>query len=401
MTSVKIKLNTQRITKKGYPIVIQIIHNRRKKLIPTNFHVADNEFDNHSSVVVTKSRSTKVRAWVDQTNYTLKQITLKLETAIEALNQINDTYSINDIINSYNTYENKRYFKTYAYTLISEFKKHNNHGTAIAYKSMIGKLQAFRGNDQLMLQDINNKMVCGFEQYLQKEGLKTNTVNFHIRILKAIYNRAIYEGIITDNNNPFRGIVLKASRTPKRAVTKGVIRQIIELDLSQSAHLAQARDIFLFSFYSRGMPFVDCAFLTNANIRGNFIEYSRHKTGQSLQVELNPQLRDILNKYCNQSPYLLPILSDQNPKPLYNQYLNALRNHNKRLQCIGDILGISLSSYVSRHSWATIAKHSGIPLSVISEGLGHASEKTTYSYLSSFETSVLSRANDIVVNLTE
>lgn len=400
MTSVKIKLNTQRITKKGYPIVIQIIHNRRKKTISTNYHVAEEEFDNNLSIVKSKSRSPKRRAQILSINLDLQQMQQRIEKAIKSLKSNYDTYSIFDILNNYTITENCKYFSTYCCTLISELKKQGNQSTAISYGSMMGKLQSFRGNHLLLLDEIDNKVVCDFERYLQNQGLKTNTINFHIRILKAIYNRAVAQGIIAESGNPFRGITLRTAKTPKRAINKDILRKIVNLDLSHEPHLDEARDIFLFSFYTRGMPFVDCAFLSGANIRGNLIEYSRQKTGQVLQIELNAQLTKLLSKYKNSSShYILPILDPQSSISPYTQYRNALRKHNKRLHAIGQMVGVPLSSYVSRHSWATIAKHSGIPLSVISEGLGHTSEKTTYSYLSSFETSVLSKANDIVVNL--
>lgn len=273
------------------------------------------------------------------------------------------------------------------------------NGTAMAYQAVLKKIKSFYNGKHLILDNINNQMVMDFKVFLKEENHKKNTINFYMRIFRAIYNKAMNDGYIETGTNPFRNITFHTEVTPKRAITKAQLRQIVEIDLSDEPHLECARDIFLFSFFTRGMPFVDCAYLKKTDIRKDTIEYSRRKTDQKLSIEISPQIESIVNKYTHINNYVLPILDNNDPRSDYEQYRNALRKHNIRLQIIGDRLGIKLSSYVTRHSWATIAKNKGIPLSVISESLGHASESTTYAYLASFDKSILREANEIVTTL--
>ena len=106
-------------------------------------------------------------------------------------------------------------------------------------------------------------------------------------------------------------------------------------------------------------------------------------------------MQEIEDKYATDyySPYLLPIL--QSPYDNRNQYKNVLYRTNKSLKEIAKMVGLSipLTLYVARHSWASIAKSKNIPISVISEGMGHNSEMTTQIYLASLDNAVVDRAN--------
>ena len=133
------------------------------------------------------------------------------------------------------------------------------------------------------------------------------------------------------------------------------------------------------------------------------VRYRRSKTKRLLTVAIEPCAQVIIRKYeqyTQNSPYLLPIINPALPDK-YKQYQSALRLYNKRLNHLSTLLGlkIRLTSYVARHSWATAAYREGIPVSVISESLGHASEKVTYTYLASFENRTLRNANKKVIAL--
>lgn len=370
MASIKVKLNTQRITQRGYPIVIQIIHHRRKKLIYTSHYLKEQEFDKEKEIAVTKSRSLRKQNETIERNNHLQEERKKIEIIIAHLERMNQPYDVDHILYAHKMYNNNLYLETFAESLISEMILRENEGSAMAYRAVIKKIKLFLGDQHLFFDDIDNKTVLDFKAFLKREGRKTNTVNFYLRIFRAIYNKAVNEGHVTSGRNPFRNIKLGSETTPKRAINKESLKQIAEIDLSNDRYLEEARDLFLFSFYTRGMPFVDCAFLKHSNIKESTIEYFRHKTNQKLSIELSPQMKAILSKYSHSTDYVLPILDSSISRPLYEQYRNALRKHNIRLKTIGERLGIKLSSYVTRHSWATIAKNEGIPLSVISEGLG-------------------------------
>lgn len=173
------------------------------------------------------------------------------------------------------------------------------------------------------------------------------------------------------------------------------IKAIKELDLSTKPHLDYARDMFMFSFYARGMSFVDMAFLLKKDLSGNHFCYSRHKTDQTISVEWVSQMNELLKKYKeNDTPYLLPIITDST-KECENQYHNQQLKINRNLKKVGEAAGVkkNLTMYCSRHSWATIARNKNIPLSVISEALGHDCERTTQAYLDSIQTSVVDKSN--------
>ena len=176
------------------------------------------------------------------------------------------------------------------------------------------------------------------------------------------------------------------------------IALIASADLRRYPQLEAARDLFMFSFYCRGMSFVDVIRLKHDGIVRDTIFYTRSKTGQRLQIGLLPAMKEIIEKYRTSGPYIFPYIHGQSPRDAYTQYRYSLGTVNRYLKRLGTLLniGIPLTTYVARHSWATIAKNEGIPISLISEGLGHTSEKTTQIYLNSFAVDTLNKVNENV-----
>ena len=146
------------------------------------------------------------------------------------------------------------------------------------------------------------------------------------------------------------------------------------------------------------MPLVDILSIKKKNLKNGLITYNRRKTDQRLQVSLTPQLRHLIAKYENDTEFIFPVLSGGSPQEMYRQYRRALERVNRNLKEVARMAGIDapLSTYVSRHSWASQAKASGAPIAVISESLGHTSEKTTQIYLKEFDQSVVDRVNAMV-----
>ena len=214
-----------------------------------------------------------------------------------------------------------------------------------------------------------------------------------MRILRAVYNRAV-EKDLTTNRNPFKHVYTGIDKTIKRAIPLKAIKQIKNLDLSLQPSLDFARDMFLFSFYTRGMSFIDMAYLKKNDLSNGILSYRRRKTGQQLFIRWEKCMQEIVDKYDADyySPYLLPILKYPYDR---SQYKNMLYRTNKSLKDVAKVVGLSipLTLYVARHSWASIAKSKNIPISVISEGMGHDSEITTQIYLASLDNAVVDRAN--------
>lgn len=219
-----------------------------------------------------------------------------------------------------------------------------------------------------------------------------------MRILRAVYNRAVEQELIRDRK-PFRTVFTGTEKTLKRAISINDIKHIKNLDLSLKPNIEFARDIFLFLFFCRGMSFVDAVFLKKTDIQNEVLTYRRHKTNQVLHIKIIKPIKELIDRYSSKdSPYLLPII-DCSVSDERKQYETALRRINNTLKIIADMvkLPVTLTTYVTRHSWATIAKSKNVPINVISDALGHDSIATTQIYLASIDTSVIDRANEMII----
>lgn len=277
--------------------------------------------------------------------------------------------------------------------------------TAETYTSALVSFRTFRENKDVSLDKLDSDLIKRYQSWLLAKGLKKNTCSFYMRILRAIYNRAVEKGL-TPQNYPFRYVYTGVDKTTKRAVPIDVIKQLRSLDLSHRPSREFARDMFLFSFFTRGMSYIDMAYLKKSDLKDNYLTYCRRKTGQRLTIRWERQMQEIVDKYPSPtSPFLLPIIR---PSAMRNrewqeeqvQYLNSRHLTNYHLKALSKELGFSpqLTMYVARHSWASIAKQKNIPLAVISDGMGHDSESTTRIYLASLSNSVIDDANLLIIN---
>ena len=261
--------------------------------------------------------------------------------------------------------------------------------------------------------EIDFHAVNGYREFLLKrvfvskkkkveKKLSTNTISIYLRTLRAIINKALNDGLIDESQYPFKKISIKSEKTRKRAVNKEVIKMVEDLDVSKEKNLQLYKDLFMFSFYNRGMNFVDMAFLKVRNFEGGRLNYTRQKTGQQFSIKITDKSKSIIGRYSDlkdSDAYIFPIIFRKGKE--YLDYRNAMRLMNKKLKKISKLLKLEtpLTTYVSRHSWATIAKRSGISTAIISEGLGHTTEEITQVYLDSFENEVLDDANEPIIPL--
>jgi integrase len=215
--------------------------------------------------------------------------------------------------------------------------------------------------------------------------------------LRSIYNKAVRQGLCLQKH-PFKGTYTGIDKTGKRAVDEDIILALKKMDLTQNVNLELTRDLFMFSFYMRGISFVDMANLRKSNVQNGYITYIRSKTKQQLSVRLEPCMQEIIDRYRSRTidDYLLPVFTPHN-----RSHTSQLRTYNKRLKRISEMLGLEkpLSSYVARHSWATIALRKEVPIEVISEGMGHENETTTRIYLASIGQSAVDEANMKIIGL--
>lgn len=273
-------------------------------------------------------------------------------------------------------------------------------GTAQNYYCAQRSLSHYLEGKDIAFSSLTEVLIVKYEQWLKERDVTRNTVSFYMRILRSVCRKASQENIYV-NDRAFSNVYTGVDRTKKRAVDQEVVCQLKKIDLKDNKPLAYARDLFLFSFYTRGMSFVDIAFLKKTNITDGSIHYIRHKTQQFISIQQEPCMMEIIDRYHDdQLPYLFPIIKTKNGANEYRQYQNALCYYNKQLKRLSALLHLPypLSSYTARHTWATIARNYNIPLAVISAGMGHSSPHITQIYLATLEHSVVDEANSIILS---
>ncbi len=278
----------------------------------------------------------------------------------------------------------------------------NRYSTARNYLRTKNSIALYCNNKDLPLSAVDESFVDGYNLFLQQRGLVRNSISFYMRILRAVYNKAQRQHVIEQNRtNPFINVYTGVDRTRKRAVNEKIIHQLYKMDLKHSPALTLARDLFLFSYCTRGMAFIDMAYLSRSNIRGGEITYVRHKTEQQLVIRIEPAVQTIIDRYSNPfSRYIFPILKSKENAKKFKQYQIALNYYNRQLKRLSFLLrsDCNLTSYVARHSWATAARKHNIPLSVISAGMGHTSERTTQIYLKALDNTAIDTANRKIIS---
>lgn len=290
------------------------------------------------------------------------------------------------------------YFFPFMSSVMERLRVMGRQRTFETYAAALKSFTAFRCNHDLSICEMDSELMLLYEAYLQKRGLTKNSTSFYMRILRAVYNRAV-EKELTVQRYPFRHVYTGVAKSVKRAISLDQIKRIKELDLSERRSMEFSRDMFIFSFCTRGMSFIDMAFLEKSNLRNGVLSYCRRKTGQRLSIRWERCMEEIVGRYdMHRSSFLLPIIKHAD-SDMRLQYLNAMCLVNRNLKHIGVMAGLNLplTMYVARHSWATAARNKNIPISVISEGMGHDSEKTTSIYLASLESSVIDEANNVIL----
>ena len=396
MTSIKIKFRPSTVEGKEGGIYFQIIHNRVVRQLNTDYKVFASEWDAQTeSIAVCGSRVNLLLGIQERLSWDVA----RLEKVIRLLETGHRRFTADDVISLFHKQTKDSSLLNFMHGVIAQLKQLGKIRTSETYTATLNSFMAFREELDVPLDGITSDMMIMYEAYLKTRGVRMNTISFYMRNLRAVYNRAVEKGL-TPQQYPFRHVYTGVDKTVKRAIQIKAIKALKELDLSMKPSLDFARDMFMFSFYTRGMSFIDMAYLKKSDLQNGILTYRRRKTGQELTIKWEKCMAEIIAKYPeNKTDFLLPII-----KVLGNerrQYDNALHLVNYRLKELSTMLKLQrpLTMYVARHSWASAAKAKNVPLSVISEGMGHDSEMTTQIYLSSLETSVVDKANKMILGL--
>ena len=401
MATIRTKFRSSSAEGREGALYYQVIHNRVVRQISTGYKLFASEWDQRSEAVIPCQHP----AGMERDNYLLsvgeriRRDKIRLEKAIRTLSQ-SGPFTADDIVIRFHDSGQEPSFNDYIRQQIVRLKRLGKIRTSETYTAALKSFSSFMKGRDILFGELNSDLLMEYEAYLKNRGNSPNTISFYMRILKAVYNRAVENGL-TGQRNLFKSVYTGVEKTLKRAIHLNDIRRIKRLDLSLKPHLDFARDMFLFCFYTRGMSFVDMAYLKKGGIANGILTYRRKKTGQQLFIRWEKCMQEIIDKYpVNETEFLLPVITERD-KEYRKQYTNALHRVNTLLKKIGEILDlpIPLTMYVARHSWASIAKNHNVPVSVISEGMGHDSENTTQIYLASLDTAVVDKANKKILDL--
>lgn len=360
MATVKLKLNKSRALKDGsYPVVFQLLHQRKKEIVYTKYRMKENEF-------------IPVLEKVSSNNYAdckisreLHKMTRSFYLQIKRLEATGDEYTVKDIASAVAHKSAGKYILLdFIDSQIAWKKSMKKDGIAAAYRSTRSSLAKFVGSKQVKMSQINQRFVTCYKDFLSCNGVSENTEAYYMRNFRTLYNLAVKDGFVPKCTYPFKDICTKPCKTVKRALDKEQMLRLTQSDLGANPELMQSRALFLFGFYAQGMAFVDIIFLRWKNICGNSISYRRHKSKQTIQITITPQIQAILDEYgINKEnvdgyifPIIQPVINPQTDKNEYEQYRVALGRTNRHLKTISEKLGIapSLTTYMAKHNQFSI-----------------------------------------------
>lgn len=399
MATTKLMLYESKTLKnKEHPIVLRIIKDRKMKYISLGFSTIP-AYWNGTELLKGHVNFKKI-------NHILHKKKNQLDDIILDFEKENKNYSFEDVERKFLGSIEKATVFTYCEQFIERLKETNKIGNATVYKDLLRTLKKFRKNKDLYFSDITYNFLISYEENFLKNGVSENSISVYMRTLRSLINKAIKEGFCKEQDYPFKKYKISKlnTKTQKRAISKDEILKIIKYESELGSSVWHSKNYFLFSFYNVGMNFKDMALLKWSTLLNNRILYIRAKTGKHYDIKIQPRTQEILNFYSKDNEYtddyVFPILDPnkhKTPQSIKDRINKINKKVNKDLKKIAEEVGIkaphSITHYVARHSWASIQKQNGTGTSVISESMGHDSEKTTQIYLQSFVNDILDEAN--------
>ena len=404
----------------NYPgsLTLRIIHRRQVKNVAlSDCHLYPHEWDKKTQTIIYPLNDHERTIFLKTVEQKIEYERALINGYITGLSR-RGQYSADDIVCLFRKKSSNDKFLGYTEILAMELERNDRVRTARAYRTVSRGFLTFNKGEDIPLCQISSHLIKSFETYLKNKGKKPNTISYYMRNLRAIYNKAVTSGYVanTTGERPFLGVYTGNDKTRKRALTAEELKSLHSLNFSDMLksgrykpqeqkrveNLYFAWRLFFFCFYARGMCFVDLAYLRKSNIKEGVIKYCRKKTGQQVEVKITTELQIIIDSFATEvkfSNYVFPIIREEGKRESF-QYENALRLQNRRLKALSKLAGIRyISTHVSRHTWATIGKRENIPIRIISECLGHSSEKTTLIYLGLLDNSLLDEANEIITSI--
>ena len=350
-------------------------------------------------------------------NMDLASLKSLLESEIQK--QINPTPQepLNEYVSQLTVKESVVKLEKYGQRLIERAQTKKAFNTARWYKDGIAAIKRFNDNQDIAIQDITIAFLQDFEADHIAKGNSKNSISAYLRAVRSITNYAVTDVFKRKRfeNYPWGngGYSIPSKKTQKRAIKRDVINQLRALNLSKGSALWKSQKYFFWMFNNRGMNFIDIAKLKkhqiidpiydDNNLISGRLKYTRSKSDKDFSIKLTKESVEILNDFSfyDKKPddFVFPI-GFEFTKSGFETYRKKLTRNNERFRELARMIGqpeLNLTTYVARHSWASIAKSSGISTTIISDGLGHSDFKTTQTYLEQFEDDVLDDANELIV----
>lgn len=395
MATVRLKFRPSTTEGNEGTLFFQVIHQRVVRTVCTDYHIRPGEW-NEASSSIHVCGTLERRAWLELVASRVRWDAMLLEAVIREKEAARAEYHADDVVAAYRNRPRCVTWFGFIRGMVERKTRIGRLGTAKTYGDALASFAKFRGGEDLALDSLGPEDINMYEAWMKGRGLKRNSSSCYLRTLRTLYRKAVEMGL-TPDRDIFRHVFTGFAATAKRAVPLESVRAIRRLALDCGSPLAFARDVFMLSLYLHGMSFVDMAYLRKTDIRNGLLQYDRKKTRQTLTVGWEKPMQAIVDEYSHLtvgSPYLLPIITRQDGTERV-QYERMEHKVNRYLKKIGEMAGvrIPLTTYVARHTWASTMRDIGCDLSIISKGLGHENLKTTQIYLSSIDTSAVTKAN--------
>lgn len=394
-TSLKLSQDTRRIRKDGsYPIIIRLSHFQKTTSISTGYAVPLKYWDN------SKQRIRNGYKEIKSINFLNNVLSKQLSGANDILIRLQDSdeldfMSISQLkakIVSKSKYDS---FFNFATELAEDLRLSERLGTARTYLEVVSVLKNLTNSADVKFNEISYDFLKEFERFhMSKPGNSLNGLAAYLRTIRSIYNQGIKRGIISKEAYPFKDYKIKTEPTAKRAMNSENLKKILELQLEKGTWPFHYRNYFLLSYMLFGMSFIDMAFLKVSNIVDGRVKFQRRKTSKLFDIKITSQMNELLDYYLlekKKDDFILPIIRRETLELKYKDVQGARKRYNKGLRSIAKTCQIEehLTSYVSRHSFATHAMLKQIPLPAISTMLGHSNISTTQVYLKSLPNNII------------
>lgn len=401
-TYIVISLDERRAKKDGtYPIILRLTHFGKTTSIATGLSIPKEAWDDKKREVKKMYKGVSSVAYLNNTLAKKKAEAMDLITKLDYEGEL-PTFSVTHLKERIVNQHSGETLFNFSEKLIQDLEESRRYGTALSYKDCIRCIKHFTDGVDVTFSQISYRWLTQFEKYYLGKGNSYNALGVYMRTLRAIINKAIKSGIASKSYYPFEQYRIKTEKTKKRAISMDTMKRIMEEKFSPDDDLFHTRNYFLASFMMYGMNFADMAQLKMSNIHSGRIQYKRQKTGKVYDIKITDKLDAILKYYTEgkeKEDFIFPIIKRETPSEQYKDMMWSRKCYNKSLKLLAEKCAIeeTLTSYVSRHSFATEALLKNVPVSAISAMLGHSSLTTTEIYLKGLPTDVLDDYNDQIM----